>query len=159
MTRDADAAVFVAGHRGMVGSAIVRRLQALGYLAGSGPATGGVLADPKERAEHVMLVDLARNDLGRVCEPGSVSVVDFMGVERYSHVMHLTSHVVGKLAKGKTWLAGEGVSFGQFSEANLDNFVSAIQLLTAQIAAVAGLPPRAAARIRIARRAFRPAMS
>ncbi len=58
--------------------------------------------DVKERAEHVMLVDLARNDLGRVCAPGSVSVVDFMGVERYSHVMHLVSTVTGTLADGRS---------------------------------------------------------
>ena len=56
-----------------------------------------MLADPKERAEHVMLVDLARNDLGRVCAPGSVEVVDFMSVERYSHIMHIVSTVVGQL--------------------------------------------------------------
>ncbi|HEX9342194.1 MAG TPA: anthranilate synthase component I [Actinomycetota bacterium] len=55
-------------------------------------------ADEKERAEHVMLVDLARNDLGRVCRPGTVKVRDFMRVERYSHVMHLVSDVVGELA-------------------------------------------------------------
>ena len=55
-------------------------------------------ADPKERAEHVMLVDLARNDLGRVCVAGSVDVVDFMRVERYSHVMHLVSTVFGEVA-------------------------------------------------------------
>jgi anthranilate synthase component 1 len=53
--------------------------------------------DPKERAEHVMLVDLGRNDLGRVCEFGSVRVQDYAVVERYSHVMHLVSRVVGKL--------------------------------------------------------------
>lgn len=58
--------------------------------------------DIKERAEHVMLVDLARNDLGRVCVPGSVSVVDFMSVERYSHVMHLVSTVTGSLAPGRS---------------------------------------------------------
>jgi anthranilate synthase component 1 len=56
-----------------------------------------LLADPKERAEHVMLVDLGRNDLGRVSRPGTVDVVDFMAVERYSHVMHLVSTVVGEL--------------------------------------------------------------
>ena len=63
-----------------------------------------LLADPKERAEHLMLIDLGRNDVGRVAEVGSVHVAEHMVVERYSHVMHLTSHVVGKLAKGKTWL-------------------------------------------------------
>ncbi len=57
-------------------------------------------ADPKERSEHVMLVDLARNDLGRICEPGTVDVIDFMRVERYSHVMHLVSTVVGRLPPG-----------------------------------------------------------
>ncbi len=57
-------------------------------------------ADDKERAEHVMLVDLARNDLGRVCRPGTVRVADLMRVERYSHVMHLVSDVVGELADG-----------------------------------------------------------
>lgn len=57
----------------------------------------GLLADPKERAEHVMLVDLARNDLGRVCVPGTVEVPDFMRVEYYSHVMHLVSTVAGQV--------------------------------------------------------------
>ncbi len=56
-----------------------------------------LLADPKERAEHVMLIDLARNDVGRVCEFGSVSLQDVMTVERYSHVMHITSSVSGRL--------------------------------------------------------------
>jgi anthranilate synthase component 1 len=61
-----------------------------------------LLADPKERAEHVMLVDLGRNDLGRVCVPGSVEVVDFFSVERYSHVMHIVSTVVGSVAEGRS---------------------------------------------------------
>ncbi len=56
--------------------------------------------DPKERAEHVMLVDLGRNDVGRIAEMGSVKVDDFMIIERYSHVMHLVSNVTGKLNKG-----------------------------------------------------------
>jgi anthranilate synthase component 1 len=60
-----------------------------------------LLADPKERAEHLMLVDLGRNDLGRVCAPGSVEVVDFMSVERFSHVMHIVSTVVGRLGPGR----------------------------------------------------------
>ncbi len=61
-----------------------------------------LVEDPKERSEHVMLVDLSRNDLQRVCEPGSVEVVDLMSVNRYSHVMHLESTVVGRLAAGRT---------------------------------------------------------
>ncbi|MBX3444659.1 MAG: anthranilate synthase component I [Planctomyces sp.] len=63
-----------------------------------------LLADPKERAEHVMLVDLARNDVGRVAEYGSVSLSDVMCVERYSHVMHITSDVSGRLREGLTAL-------------------------------------------------------
>ena len=59
-----------------------------------------LLADPKERAEHVMLVDLGRNDLGRVCRPGSVKVPLFMGIEKYSHVIHIVSSVEGKLIEG-----------------------------------------------------------
>lgn len=59
-------------------------------------------ADEKERAEHVMLVDLGRNDVGRVSEPGSVRVTQFLDVERYSHVMHLVSHVTGRLRDGLT---------------------------------------------------------
>ena len=60
----------------------------------------GLLADPKERAEHVMLVDLGRNDLGRVCEYGTVSVDEFMVVETYSHVLHIVSQVSGTLRDG-----------------------------------------------------------
>jgi anthranilate synthase component 1 len=60
----------------------------------------GLLADEKERAEHVMLVDLARNDLGRVCAYGTVSVDTFMAVETYSHVMHIVSSVSGELREG-----------------------------------------------------------
>ncbi|MEK7286608.1 MAG: anthranilate synthase component I [Nitrospirota bacterium] len=58
-----------------------------------------LLSDPKEAAEHIMLVDLGRNDLGRVCDYGSVKVTDLMVIERYSHVMHIVSHVVGQLKK------------------------------------------------------------
>jgi anthranilate synthase component 1 len=61
-----------------------------------------LLADPKERAEHVMLVDLARNDIGRVCEFGSVQVKDLMTIERYSHVMHIVSQVEGRLRQDRT---------------------------------------------------------
>jgi anthranilate synthase component 1 len=59
-------------------------------------------ADIKEQAEHIMLVDLGRNDIGRIAEPGSVEVTQFMDVERYSHVMHLVSHVQGKLRSDLT---------------------------------------------------------
>ena len=61
-----------------------------------------LLADPKERAEHIMLVDLGRNDVGRVAEYRSIEVTDMMTVERYSHVMHITSNVSGRLAPGRT---------------------------------------------------------
>ncbi len=61
-----------------------------------------LLQDPKERAEHVMLVDLGRNDLGRVCLNGSVTVDELMLVERYSHVMHIVSNVIGQLSPSKT---------------------------------------------------------
>jgi anthranilate synthase component 1 len=60
-----------------------------------------LLADPKERSEHLMLVDLARNDLGRVCVPGTVTVPDYAIIERYSHVMHIVSQVEGTLAADK----------------------------------------------------------
>src|SRR6188474_232930 len=56
-----------------------------------------LLADPKERAEHIMLVDLARNDIGRVSDFGTVRVTELMGIERYSHVMHIVSNVTGRL--------------------------------------------------------------
>ena len=61
-----------------------------------------LLADPKERAEHVMLVDLARNDIGRVCDFGSVQVKELMTIERYSHVMHIVTQVEGKLSTDKS---------------------------------------------------------
>ena len=61
---------------------------------------GDLIADEKERAEHVMLVDLGRNDLGRCCEIGSVKVTEFMKIERFSHIMHLTSNITGKLHSG-----------------------------------------------------------
>jgi anthranilate synthase component I len=83
-------------------------------IAGSKPRGGSpeqdaaleaeLLADPKERAEHVMLVDLGRNDLGRVCSPGTVTVVEFMEVRRYSHIMHLESTVTGRIAPGRSAL-------------------------------------------------------
>ena len=60
-----------------------------------------LLNNEKERAEHIMLVDLGRNDLGRVCIPGSVKVTDLMVIEKYSHVMHIVSNVEGRLKKGK----------------------------------------------------------
>ena len=61
-----------------------------------------LLADPKERAEHIMLVDLGRNDVGRVADYGTVQLSEVMKVERYSHVMHITSNVNGKLRAGTT---------------------------------------------------------
>lgn len=80
-------------------------------IAGTRPRGGTVeedarlaeelLADPKERAEHVMLVDLGRNDLGRVCSTGSVRVTELMVIERYSHVMHIVSNVQGELSNGR----------------------------------------------------------
>jgi anthranilate synthase component 1 len=83
-------------------------------IAGTRPRGGTVerdkalevelLADPKERAEHVMLIDLARNDIGRIAEIGSVTVTEAFGVERYSHVMHIVSNVEGRLKPGLTAL-------------------------------------------------------
>jgi anthranilate synthase component I len=70
-----------------------------------------LLADEKERAEHVMLVDLARNDLGRVCAPGTVDITEFMQIERYSHVMHLVSTVTGELAEGVNALDALAATF------------------------------------------------
>ena len=63
-----------------------------------------LLADPKEKAEHLMLVDLGRNDLGRICKPGSVTVHEFMNIHRYSHIMHLEAAVSGRLAAGRSAL-------------------------------------------------------
>ena len=63
-----------------------------------------LLADPKERAEHVMLIDLARNDIGRIARTGSVKVTEAFGIERYSHVMHIVSNVEGALKEGMTGL-------------------------------------------------------
>src|SRR5256885_3933879 len=60
-----------------------------------------LIVDPKERAEHVMLIDLGRNDLGRVADFGSVRVTEQMVIERYSHVMHIVSHIVARLREGK----------------------------------------------------------
>ena len=70
-----------------------------------------LLADPKERAEHVMLMDLGRNDVGRVAQPGSVRVTDNMVVERYSHVMHIVSNVEGRLKPGLDAIAVLRASF------------------------------------------------
>ena len=63
-----------------------------------------LLADEKERAEHIMLLDLGRNDIGRVSKPGTVQVTQMLEVERYSHVMHLVSHVTGATAGGQVGL-------------------------------------------------------
>jgi len=70
-----------------------------------------LLADPKEVAEHVMLVDLGRNDLGRVCVEGTVKVTDFMSVEKYSHVMHIVSSVQGRLQPGVDAMAALEATF------------------------------------------------
>jgi anthranilate synthase component 1 len=70
-----------------------------------------LMADEKERAEHVMLVDLGRNDLGRICAAGSVQVDDFMSVERYSHVMHIVSRVSGEVEAGRDMFDVLGATF------------------------------------------------
>ncbi|RXT09026.1 aminodeoxychorismate synthase, component I [Ammoniphilus sp. CFH 90114] len=70
-----------------------------------------LIENEKERAEHIMLVDLERNDLGRVCKYGTVQVTDLMVIEEYSHVMHIVSHVEGELAEGKTAYDAIGACF------------------------------------------------
>ena len=73
-----------------------------GEASDDAPRRAELLADPKEIAEHVMLIDLERNDLGRICQPGSVAVDEFMVVESYSHVHHIVSNVSGRLREGVT---------------------------------------------------------
>lgn len=92
-------------HVRLVGNAVEIRPIAGTRPRGATPAqdeanAAELLADPKERAEHIMLVDLARNDVGRVAEFGTVRVTEFMGIERYSHVMHIVSNVIGHLRSG-----------------------------------------------------------
>ena len=70
-----------------------------------------LLSDEKEKAEHLMLVDLARNDLGRICTPGSVRVEEFMGIEHYSHVMHIMSRVSGELKDDRTGIDAVRATF------------------------------------------------
>lgn len=70
-----------------------------------------LVSDQKERAEHLMLVDLSRNDLSKVCRPGTVSVTQFMEVERFSHIMHLVSHVEGRLDESVSALDVLGAAF------------------------------------------------
>jgi anthranilate synthase component I len=82
-----------------------------GTLEQDAQLAADLLADPKERAEHVMLVDLGRNDLGRVCRPGSVQVPELMKIERYSHVMHIASVVTGELADGRSALDALAATF------------------------------------------------
>ena len=99
-------------HLKVTGATDGRRRALLHPIAGTRPRGGTaaadaalaaeLLADPKERAEHVMLVDLGRNDLGRVCQPGSVEVPEFATIERYSHVMHIVSTVTGTLRDDQT---------------------------------------------------------
>ena len=103
------------GAKTLIGSSPEELVKLVGRTASTAPIAGtrprgdtpardaelerDLKADPKENAEHVMLVDLGRNDLGRVCETGSVKVEGFAHVERYSHVMHLVSNVKGALSK------------------------------------------------------------
>jgi len=93
-----------AGEFSLVGSSPEMHVRVVDGLVEIRPIAGtrqrdaaDLLADAKERAEHVMLLDLARNDLGRIAEFGSVRVTEQMGIERYSHVMHIVSHVVARL--------------------------------------------------------------
>lgn len=104
------------GSKTLIGSSPEELVRLVGRMASTAPIAGTrprgatpdedaqrereLVADPKERAEHVMLVDLGRNDLGRVCTPGTVQVHDFAHVERYSHVIHLVSNVTGQLEDG-----------------------------------------------------------
>ena len=102
-----DEALYIVGSSPEMFVRLEGRTASLRPIAGTRPrgadagADAGLakdlLADPKERAEHVMLVDLGRNDLGRVCEYGTIKVSDFFTVEKYSHVMHIVSHVEGTL--------------------------------------------------------------
>lgn len=102
-----DAPLFIVGSSPEMFVRLEGRTASLRPIAGTRPRGADsnadtalaqeLLADPKERAEHVMLVDLGRNDLGRVCEYGTVTVSDFFTIEKYSHVMHIVSHVEGKL--------------------------------------------------------------
>ncbi len=90
-----------------------------------------LLADPKERAEHIMLVDLARNDIGRIAEPGSVQADQLMTVERYSHVMHIVSNVTGTLRQG---LGADAVMRATFPAGTLSGApkIRAMQIIAEQ---------------------------
>ena len=77
------------------------RARAAAVPAGTGDEMAELAAHPKERAEHIMLIDLERNDLGRVCEPGSVRVDELMTIESYAHVHHIVSNVSGRAARGR----------------------------------------------------------
>ncbi|MDX1584335.1 MAG: chorismate-binding protein, partial [Thermoanaerobaculia bacterium] len=94
--------MLVREHRGLAETRPIAGTRPRGRDAGKDEALErDLLADPKENAEHLMLVDLGRNDLGRVCQGGSVRVTEFGKVERYSHVMHIVSHVVGRLREDR----------------------------------------------------------